>query len=190
MLISAFSLSDEGLNVIKSESGFLFVFNDSQESFLVEIKGKKFIDVEPEELIFSIDGQIVQFTVVPLKEFFEENLNSDTLQQHFDYEFDFIKKNFKVSAKPIIQRSKFGRKVYYWELDRDLSHSDTSSETIVRQLFATTNIDSFVIMISSPITRSNDYKQCRKKIVEALKNIKFQKGKYDLEALRDSLMKK
>lgn len=184
--------NDDGLNVIKTKRGFLFVFNDSAESFLVEIEGKKFVDVEPEELIFSIDGQIVQFTIVPLKEFLNSNVQQDTLQQHFEFEGEFISKNFKVPLEQIQVKkikSNVGRKVYFWELERNVSAKDTSSETVVKQIYATTNTNSFVVMISSPITRGNNYTKCRKRVVDALRNIQFKVGKYDLEVLRNSLRK-
>ncbi|MEJ5286567.1 MAG: hypothetical protein CH6_1993 [Candidatus Kapaibacterium sp.] len=193
LIFCGFASNDDGLNVIKSDKGFIFVFNDSLESFLLEFRGKKFVDIEPEELIFSIDGQVIQFTIVPVKEFYVPNLEKDTLQQHFEFEVDYISKSFnsqldKVEPKKF--KTRLGRKAYYWELERKVPPSDTSNETVTKQIFASTNTNLFVVLISSPLTRKNNYAECKRRIFNALKNIQINYGKYNLDSLRYSLKRK
>jgi hypothetical protein len=181
---------ESGLNVLKSEKGFLFIFNDSIESFLVEVPGKKFVDVEPEELIFSVDGQILQFTIVPFKEFYDARKSGDTLRQHFEFEVEYISKNFKIDSKqfkPTIFQIGSGTKGYYWELERETSMLDTSSETVVKQIFSSANTSRYVVLLSSPITRGNDYKQCRQRIFETMKSFRYINGAFDIDSIRNSM---
>lgn len=188
-----FANNDDGLNVIKSKKGFVFIFNDTTESFILEIEGKRFVDVEPEELIFSIDGQIIQFTIVPIYVFYSESKGSDTLKQHFDFELDYLSKNFEVDIKkikPSIKFAKNGRKVFFWELDRDSENLDTSKETVVKQVFVSTNTNKFVIMLSSPLTRKNEIKRCRKKLVDACLKLEFKGSKFDIDKIRETLRSK
>ncbi len=190
LALTAFTNTNEGLDVIKSKKGFVFIFNDSLESFLLEIPGKKFASVDPDELIFSIDGQIIQFTVVPIKEFFIPNSSLDTLEQHFKFEVDFISKNHfsdLTKLKPKIHTTKSNRRAFFWELSLDVPPNDTSSETVVRQIYSTTNTEKFIIMLSSPITKANDYRKSKKKIIEALLNVQFSNNPYDVEKVRNYL---
>ncbi|MFN3307381.1 MAG: hypothetical protein ACK42Z_09395 [Candidatus Kapaibacteriota bacterium] len=187
LALASFTNTNEGLNVIKSKKGFVFIFNDSLESFILEISGKKFANVDPEELIFSIDGQIIQFTVVPIYEFFSPNSPLDTLEQHLKFEIDFISKNYLLDIdelRPKMYTTKSNRRTFYWELALNVPPNDTSSETVVKQIYSTTNTEKFIIMLSSPITRANNYRKCKKKILEAMLNVQFSKNPYDVEKLR------
>ncbi|MFN3781137.1 MAG: hypothetical protein ACK4SO_03050 [Candidatus Kapaibacteriota bacterium] len=193
LALAAFTNTNEGLNVIKSKKGFVFIFNDSVESFILEISGKKFANVDPEELIFSIDGQIIQFTVIPIYEFFSPNSPLDTLEQHFKFEIDFISKNYLSDIdelRPKMYTTKSNRRAFYWELALNVPPNDTSSETVVKQIYSTTNTDKFIIMLSSPITRANNYRKCKKKILEAMLNVQFSKNPYDVEKIRAYLKEK
>ncbi|MCX7909672.1 MAG: hypothetical protein N2560_09185 [Ignavibacteria bacterium] len=189
-LLFAENNSNEGLNVIKSKNGFVFVFNDSSESFKIEIKGKKFVDVEPEELIFSIDGQIVQFTIVPVKEFFKNDLTLDTLLQHFEFEKKYISNitnSDLQNLKPKLLKSKTGRKVCFWELNRNTSYLDTSSENVTKQIFASTNTYKYVILISSPLTKRNDFKKSKNRLINSLLDLQRTQGMFNLDLIRESL---
>lgn len=188
--VVSFSVGEDGLNVIKSRNGFLFVFNDDSESFMIEFRGKKFLDVEPEDLIFSIDGQLFQFTVVPLNVFLNEKSDLDTLLQHFDFDLNYISKNFNIdlkNLKPKFHKDKGNRKVLFWELNYDVGSPLTDEETVVKQVFASTATKKFVVLVASPLTKKNDYRQSKKRIIDALYNLRFKEGKFDLESLRDSL---
>ncbi len=188
--VVSFSFAEDGLNVIKSKNGFLFVFNDDSESFMIEFRGKKFIDVEPEDLVFSIDGQLFQFTVVPINVFLNEKSDLDTLLQHFEFELNYISKNFNIdlkNLKPKFHKNKGTNKVLFWELSYDVGSTLTDEETVVKQIFASTATNKFVLLVASPLTRKNDYKQSKKRIIDALYNLRYKEGKFDLESLRDSL---
>lgn len=188
--MTAFTNTYEGLNVIKSKKGFVFIFNDSIESFILEIPGKKFSSVDPEELIFSIDGQIIQFTIVPINEFFVPSSFLDTLEQHFKFEVEFISQNYQSDLKelkPQIYKTKYSQRAFYWELDLNTPPTDTSNETVVKQIYSTTNTKKFIVLLSSPITKGNNYKKCKNRIVETIRSLQYSYNPYNIEKFRDSL---
>jgi len=191
--IFPFQIQEDGLNIIKSKKGFLFVFNDPTESFLIEFEGKKFLEIEPEELIFSIDNQIIQFTIVPVRLFLNPNSKLDTLMQHFKFEFNYLKEELRADIpefEPQYLPLPKGRKALFWELSPSINSKDTSNETVVHHIFATTNTNNFIFFISSPLTKLNDIKKAKNKIQRALTTFHFKPLRYNMEILRDSLLKK
>ncbi len=189
-IIYSIQTNEEGLSILKSKKGFLFVFNDSLESFKIEIKGKKLIDVEPEELIFSIDDQIFQFTIVPISAFFNPNSNVDTLMQHFHFEMKYLVKELGINI-PDFKPNKIllpsGKYALYWEFEPILSKKDILNETVVKHIFASTKTNRFIVLISSPLTKSNNYKNSKEKIQNALFTFDFIPFLYNLDELRKSL---
>jgi hypothetical protein len=191
--IFPFQIQEDGLNILKSKKGFLFVFNDSTESFMIEFEGKKFLDIEPEELIFSVDNQIIQFTIVPLSLFLNPKSKLDTLMQHFNFEIKYLKQELRADIpefEPQTLSLPKARKALFWELSPSRLDTDTSSETVVRHIFATTNTNKFIVFISSPLTKANNPKTAKERIQKALNSFRFQSSRFNLEALRDSLLKK
>jgi hypothetical protein len=180
----------EGLSVLKTKDGFLFVFNQRDESFLIELKGKKFLDVESEELIFSIDGQVIQFTIVPFSVFLKEGNSEDTLIQHFEFEMGYIKSQLGKSVgkiKPQRITLKQGGDCLVWNFDVPGDPKDTSSEKVVKQLLATTKSFSNIVMLSSPLTRADDVTQCKNRFIQSFETFCYKQGLFDIQSIRDSL---
>lgn len=184
------NLEGEGLSVLKTEDGFLFIFNQKDESFLIELKGKKFLDVESEELIFSIDGQIIQFTIVPFNVFLKEDVSEDTLLQHFRFEMDYIKRQLGKNVdkiKPQRIALKQGMDCLVWSFDVPGDPKDTSSEKVVKQILATIKSFSNVVMLSSPLTRADDVTQCKNRFIQSFESFRFKSDLFDIQSIRDSL---
>ncbi len=182
----------EGLSVLKTKDGFLFIFNQQDESFLIELKGKKFLDVESEELIFSIDGQIIQFTIVPFDVFLKKEALEDTLLQHFKFEMDYIKSQLGKSIygiKPQRVTLKQGGDCLVWNFDVPSDPKDTSSEKVVKQILATTKSLSNIVMLSSPLTRADDLIQFKTRFIQSFETFRFRHGLFDIQFIRDSLAK-
>lgn len=180
----------EGLSVLKTRDGFLFVFNQKDESFLIELKGKKFLDVESEELIFSIDGQVIQFTIVPFSVFLKEGASEDTLLQHFKFEMGYIKNQLGKSVgriKPQRITLKQGDDCLVWSFDVPGDPTDTSSEKVVKQILATTKSFSNIVMLSSPLTSADDVTRCKGRFVQSFETFRFKQGLFDIQSIRDSL---
>ncbi len=192
-IIYSFQTNEDGLTILKSKKGFLFVFNDSLESFKIEIEGNKLIDIEPEELIFSIDNQIFQFTIVPISAFFSPYSNVDTLMQHFNFEMKYLVKELGINI-PDFKPNKImlpnGKYALFWEFEPILSKKDTSNETVIRHIFASIKTNRFVVLISSPLTKSNNFKTAKGKIQNALLTFDFIPFCYNLDELRKSLTRK
>lgn len=180
----------EGLSVLKTKDGFLFIFNQKDESFLIELKGKKFLDVESEELIFSIDGQIIQFTIVPFSVFLKEESLEDTLLQHFKFEMGYIKNQLGKNVgriKPQRITFKEGGNCLVWNFDVPNDPKDTSNEKVVKQILATTKSFSNIVMLSSPLTRADDLIQCKSRFIQSFESFRFKHGLFDIQSIRDSL---
>lgn len=180
----------EGLSVLKTKDGFLFIFNQKDESFLIELKGKKFLDVESEELIFSIDGQIIQFTIVPFSVFLKEEPLEDTLLQHFKFEMSYIKNQLGKSVGRIEPQRialKQGGNCLVWNFDVPTDPKDTSSEKVVKQILATTKSFSNIVMLSSPLTRADDLIQCKNRFIQSFESFRFKQGLFDIQSIRDSI---
>ncbi len=187
---SKVNYEEEGLSVVKTKEGFLFIFNQKDESFLLEIKGKKFLDVESEELIFSIDGQIIQFTIVPVGVFLSAVDSADTLLQHFRFEMHHIKSILGTSFKNIKPQRitlEEGKNCLLWEFDVPEAREDSSNEKVVKQIFATTKSSANVIMLSSPLTRNDEVSNSKNRLVQAFASFVFKQGLFDIQSIRDSL---
>ncbi len=187
-VVNSKTTNEEGLSVLKTPDGFLFVFNGKDESFKCEIMGKKFFEIEPEDLLFSIDGQLIQFTIVPVGEFLKSH-NSDTLFEHFIYERDYLRTVFPAHLVPNKPKViDFGnRTVFLWEVEPKIAKNLTSTEKVYKHIYATTNTNRYVILLSSPLTKANNELDCRKRLIYSLKGLTTSFTLYDLEAIRDSL---
>lgn len=190
LILSLKANKGEGLSILKSNDGFLFVFNQPKESIMFEIPGKNFHEVETEELIFSIDNCILQFVLVPIKEFYNPNKSVDTLLQHFIFESNYIKSTYE--NKDIHFNKNFvftsnGRKFLLWSFEPIISERDTSSNSVIKHIISSFSTPNFLLTISSPLTRNGNENEIYTKINHIISSIRYSSSFFDLESIQDSL---
>ncbi|MGQ9819533.1 MAG: hypothetical protein ACUVQ1_06375 [Candidatus Kapaibacteriales bacterium] len=190
ILFSFRTNQNEGLSILKSTEGFLFVFNHQSESILFEVIGKDFHEVEAEELIFSIDGQIFQFVLVPINEFYNPAKTTDTLLQYYNFESNYIKmtyKNMDMHFNKKILTTGNNRRFLLWDFDPIVPGSDKDSNTIIKHIIASYSTPKKILTITSPITRSGNIKEVNNKIFHIITTLCVNSNFYDLKYLQDSL---
>ncbi|MCX7880567.1 MAG: hypothetical protein N2517_07885 [Ignavibacteria bacterium] len=184
---------EEGLSVIKTKEGFLFIFNDKNESFKIEFQGKKFWEVEPEELVFMMDGVLIQFTLVPLEIFLKPEVNLDTLSQHFEFEARHIASTYNFDREKIeIEKFRLlnGRYAFVWKVKPENSVSESSPEKVILHLFATTNTNKHIFMVTTPLTKKSKAETIKQKIIKAFNTLECQFSFFNIQNLQDSIRKK
>lgn len=191
LLVSSFITNpNEGLSIFKSNEGYLFVFNHQRESVLFEVIGKDFYEIEPEELIFSIDGNIFQFVLVPINEFYNSEKNQDTLLQYFNFESNFIKmtsENKNIHFNKKIQNTPNNRRFILWDFDPIVPATDRDSNTIIKHIIASYATPKNVLTITSPITRSGNIQEVTNKILHIITSLRVNSNFFELNSLQDSL---
>lgn len=191
LLISSFNTNpSEGLSILKSTEGYLFVFNHQRESILFDVIGKDFYKIEPEELIFSIDGYIFQFVLVPINEFYNSANTTDTLLQYFDFESNYIKmasedKDIHFNKK--ILTTDNNRRFLFWDFDPIVPTDNTDSNTIIKHIIASYATPKNVLTITSPITRSGNLQDVINKILHIITTLRVNSNFFELNFLQDSL---
>lgn len=181
---------EEELSVIKSPDGFLFVFNQPKENILFEINGTDFLEIETEELIFSVDKYIFQFVFVPIKEFFTPSKVGDTLLQHFQYESNFIKSTYQnqnINFKKEFITTSNARRYLRWSFEPKINLDDTASNTIIKHIIASFSTPNYILTISSPLTRIGDQNVVYKKINHIITTLNYSSNNFDLDSIRNSL---
>ncbi|GEM_PF-3059078 len=190
--------SDDGVfSIIAKEDGLRFVYNSSGSHFQFDLKCDEFKPIEAENLLFMVDGVLLQITPVPAKELFGKmasNMNDSlALIYHFAYEARTIRNSlsgdYKIEPEFILSPS--GRLLYYWSFRMPDTHNaitDSLTNKIVLQMYATTYVGNRILMLSSALISKNKPDEVKKKFIDLFDSIKMSKGKIDPERVSKELV--
>lgn len=199
LLITAINLfaqeSDDGeFNFIKSKDGVRILYNVTGCHFYFDIPCEFFNEIDNNDMLFVFDDVMIQITPVPISAFSKSPANtindSMALVLHQIYEMKNIRAQFK--GKFNIDYSMWtdtnNRLCNSWEFNVPGVESDTSSQKIVHQKFASTRIGDRILLLSCALTKQTNTDGVLQKIASAFLSIYQQNEKIDPEELRKKMM--
>jgi len=95
---------DHRSGAIKTSSGYLLVWNEPNNHYILEIKGKDVRQTSTERKFFSVDGMFLQIVDVPLENVLQAAKRQDLddkaiLEAHRDWEAKFMEGEYKAKLK-------------------------------------------------------------------------------------------
>lgn len=166
------------------------MFLTIKERVLFEVIGKNFYEVEPEELIFSIDCNIFQFVLFPINEFYNSENTPDTLLQYFNFESNHIKitsNNKDIHFNKKILSTQNNYRFLLWDFDPFVLASDIDSNTIIMHIIASYATADNVLTITSSIMRSSNIQEVTNKIFHIITTLRVNSNFFELNYIQDSL---
>jgi len=189
-----FSQTDKdllGVLSIKTGKGFLFINNNDDKSFSIEISGS---DVKPQEDLnvpaFSVDGKIVQILSVPLTNFAPENKklsDEELLEAHKLWESNYLSTDiYKEKLKVESTKVKLGEKrdALFWGFTRPKFNQEFKHE-----YFLTTVVGKTLLAIGSPVGENETIEGTKKILMEIMVTLKVSEKPFDIEKLSESIRK-
>jgi hypothetical protein len=174
---------------IKTKNGFLFVNNDSDKSFTLEISGKEVKTLESEQPMFSVDGRLLQILVVPKTDFVKNDAkmsDEQLLEAHKTWESDYLTQEiFETKLSVESENVVFGdRKALFWGFVRP-----KHNEYYKNDYFLTTIIGSNLLALGSPIEGKQTKADAQKFLTDLMKTLKVSDKPFDIEKLSEEIRK-
>jgi hypothetical protein len=179
-----------GSAAILTDDGALFVRNDSDKSFMIEIKSKNFKTLTAgNNPAFLLDGKLVQVVIVPLDNFMEgvKGAGDDKiLDLHQKWESDYLQ-NEMYRAKFSVESEKTSandRKLLFWGFKRP-----GMAKEYERDCFLTTVIGNRVFGLSSPVRPGESVADYKKLLLEIFSTLKVSDEPFDIGKIADQVRK-
>jgi hypothetical protein len=172
---------------IKTGNGYLFVNNNADKSFSLEITGK---DVKPAEGVqvpmFIVNGYPIQILSVDVKSFAPNNNGPgdlELLEKHRDWETNYLGKDiYQKKLKVFSSELKYGkRKALLWGFNRP-----SSNEQFQKDYFMTTIIGKTLLAIGIAPKTEDKESDVRKMAGTIMKTLEIQDKPFDIKKLSDS----
>lgn len=187
-----FSQTDEimGQLSIKTQNGFLFIDNNEDKSFSLEVAGEK---VETRESagvpMFVIDGMLMQILSVPLENFAPKDSKlseEQLLEEHKKWESDFLGSEvYGEKLKVISEKVRFGeRNALFWGFTRP-----GSNKQFKQDYFLTTVVGKSLVAIGSPLEEKDSVEAVKKALSQIMATLKVSDKPFDIKKLSESFRK-
>lgn len=189
--ISTVSQSSQGVTLMKSEHGILWVDNDGNSNFTIELKGN---DVRPlQEFPFMMaDGIPLQIRRADVKELFTSPpktrpSDDEILKTHQMWELKYIEETMqgKVTSRSEIISEKVKRPALLWAFSMPLKSPDQPYE----QIFVTTVNRDKVIVLSAPVFKKEESDKVASYLTQTLGTIQTSEKPFDIKEIQKILRK-
>jgi hypothetical protein len=149
------SQDDYASGAIKTDYGFLLVWNGTNNYYTLEIKGKKVSQTSTERVQFSVDGMFLQIVNAPIKNFIEDGKRNQMddralLEAHRNWEVKYMEQDYKESLKveSSWEQMVYGKTALAWSIDVPAgAHSNVRKQTSLTLVKG-----DFILMLGSVAT--------------------------------------
>lgn len=190
LILLASAINSFAQAVIKLEDGFLFINNEKDKSFTLEIKGKDVKALESSVPMFMVDGKILQILIVPKGNFLtnDKRISGDALlEAHKLWETEYLGTEvYKTKLTLESDKLSFGeRKALFW----GFTHPN-SNQQFDRDYFLTTSMNSYLLGLSSPATPKQSKADTEKFLSDLMKTLVVSDKPFDVTKLADEIQLK
>jgi hypothetical protein len=196
IFITAFAITANGQGkqmgsaAILTGDGCLFIRNDPDKSFMVEIKSKNLKTLSAgDNPAFSLDGKLVQVVIVPFENFMAGVKNPGderALDLHRKWESDYLQDEM-YHAKLTLESEKTSdgdRKMLFWGFKRP-----AMSQEFERDSFLTTVMGNKIFGLSSLLKKGESVADYKKLFLEIFATIKVSDEPFDLGKIAEQVKK-
>lgn len=183
---------DGVFSMLRSKDGVILIYNSGKNTFSIDIQCKDIKEIDSQEMIFLIDGKVLQFTPLPIVAFYPGTkviTDLEILEKHLNYEAEYSKyingMNIRINQKKI--KLKNGTTSFQWNYRMPKDPKDTASNTVRKQFFVNYKLDDAVLLLSSVATLKDNDKKIQSFLIKMLNNITVYPQEIDVEALSQKL---
>lgn len=177
---------------IKTVSGYLLVWNQPKNYYILEIKGKDVKQTSTDRKVFSVDGMFLQIVDASIANFLQipsgqKAADKSILETHRDWEAKFLESEYK--AKLIIESSwqklTNGKDALFWMA----GVPESAKTNVKKQVYLTVVNGDYVLMLGGAVTGVTGESAAQQLLVNVAETLKTSDKPSDLQKLRDSARK-
>jgi len=184
---------DYGSGAIKTEYGFLHVWNEEPDNYYtLEIRGRDIKRKSAEQIMFNVDGMMLQILTIPLEKFLGDPKNIKLneraiLTAHQDWEFKYLEETYKekLTKQSAWQKREGGGEALSWDVNVPAS----AKSNVTKQVFLTAVKGNYVMMLGGVVTREIEERAARKLLTDTLATLKTSDKPLDLSKLSEAIKK-
>jgi hypothetical protein len=179
---------------IKTDYGFLLVWNATNNHYMIEITGKEVRQTSTERVQFNVDGMFLQILTAPISDFIQFKSENDQakagraiLEAHRDWEVKFMEGDYKEKLKveSSWQKLSNGKDALVWAI----AVPESSHSNVKKQLSLTLVKGDFVLMLGSVVTETIAENVSRQMLMNTAETLKTSDQPIDLRQLQQSFRK-
>ena len=181
----------DGITILKGAKGLVAVGNRGAAHFSLELVGKEFKAGQDATVV--VDGQIYQLVVVPGEKVLVPGPkpvpDDELLRTHATWETGFLSAQMGTKVEPHMgtcARPPAGRACLAWDIDIP-PDPETGDDTVKKNLFETTVIAGAIVVLGSPVTKTDDPAAVRAGLDRAMESLTVSTTYLDLSRLPPGL---
>lgn len=174
---------------IKSSSGYVLVWNQPNNYYVLEIKGKDVKQASSDRKFFSVDGMFLQIVDAAIKDFLQANGQKPDdkviLEAHRDWEAKFLENQYKakVPMESSWQKLTNGKDALLWWA----SVPETANTNVKKQVYLTVVQGDYVLLLGSAVTDTIGDTATQQLLLSTIQTLKTSDKPTDLQKLRDTI---
>ena len=183
---------------IRSNSGFMEVYNDKDSYFMIHITGDEVSPREADTPTYAVDGDMLQLYSKPIEAFLpdvsvEKGLSEkEILEKSIAYEVGFIEKMTEQSIEPNInfKQNNKGQTFAHWFF-RSPSADDEKQKarTVQEEHYISFVCNKKILNLYSVVTNSDTKDEIEKLLFRQANNLEVKNDKIELNALAKKLLR-
>lgn len=177
---------------IKSAGGYVLVWNQPNNYYVLEIKGKDVRQTSTDRKLFSVDGMFLQIVDAPIDNILpaanRQKLDDKAiLEAHRDWEAKFLESEYKAQLKieSSWQKLSNGKDALLWQA----SVPETANTNVRKQVYLTVVQGNYVLMLGGVVTDSIAEGATQQLLLNTIKTLKTSDKPTDLQKVREAVRK-
>ena len=177
---------------IKTEKGYLLVWNEPGNCYTLEINGKNVRQESDEMLHFFVDQDFLQVVTVETKAFLGKGKrrkldDRDILTAHRDWEGKYLEESnrSKLQFESSWKTLENGNEALLW----GFKLPESIRQNVTEQIYLTLVKRDHVLLLSTPLTDKTDRNASRDLLFRVASSLKIGDRPIDLKALQETLRK-
>jgi hypothetical protein len=177
---------------IKSSSGYLLVWNQPNNYYVLEIKGKDVRQTSTERKFFSVDGMFLQIVDAPVNDIIraangQKLPDKAVLEAHRNWEANFLEREYKEKLKieSSWQKLSNGKDALLWHA----GVPESAKTNVRKQVYLSLVQGDFVLMLGGVVTDTIEDSSTRQLLLNTIETLKTSDKPTDLQKMRDAIRK-
>ena len=177
---------------IKTLSGYLLVWNQRNNYYILEIKGKDVRQTSTERKFFSVDGMFLQIVDAPIDNVVEAVKRTSLddkaiLEAHRDWEAKYLAEEYKAKLEITSSWQKLsnGKDALLW----GATLPETAKGNVKKQVYLTMVKGDYILMLGGAVTDTIGENATQQLLLTTIETLKTSDKPTDLQKLRDAARK-
>lgn len=173
---------------IKTATGFLVVWNQPKNYYILEIKGKDVRQTSTDRKVFNVDGLFLQIVDASIDNFLhvpggQKAADKSILEAHRDWEAKFLESEYKakLAIESSWQKLSSGKDALWWQA----TLPETAKTNVKKQVYLTIVNGDYVLMVGGAVTNATGEDAALQLLLNTIETLKRSDKPSDLQKLRD-----